>query len=83
MFKLSYQLKAMIAGGSLGAIVAIFAAIVFVARVTPPTGGIDATHSQLTLISCGLCAFLMGWAALVFTRQLLAASKEEKKAASK
>ena len=82
MLKLSYQLKAMIAAGSLAAVVAIYAVLVFLARVTPATGGIDSAHSQIILESCALVAFLIGWACLVFTRQLLAAAKEEQKAAS-
>ena len=82
MIKLSYQLKAMIAAGSLAAVVALYAMLVFLSRVVS-TGGIDSTHSQVILSSGGICAFLIGWAALVFTRQLFAAAKDERKAASR
>lgn len=78
MIKLSYQLKAMIAAGSLAAVVAIYATLVFLARVTPATGGIDSAHSQIVLSGCGICAFLIGWACWVFTRQLFTAAKEER-----
>jgi hypothetical protein len=71
------QLKALMAAGSVGACVALFGIMVFLARVVP-TGGVEATVSTLIMIGSFVPAFLIGWASLVFTQQLFAEVKREK-----
>lgn len=77
MIKLSYQMKAMMAAGSVGACVALMGLMWFVGRVVS-TGGIDRTHAQLTWIGSFVPLFFIGWASLVFTRILLAAARAER-----
>ena len=77
MFKLSYQMKAMMAAGSVVACVALMGVMWFGGRVVS-TGGIDRTHAQLTWIGSFVPLFFIGWASAVFTRILLAAAKAEK-----
>lgn len=77
MIKLSYQMRAMMAAGSVGACVALMGIMWYGGRVSS-TGGVDRTHSLLTWIGAFVPLFFIGWASLVFTRILLAAAKAEK-----
>ena len=79
MIKFSYPLKAMLAAGSLAAVIAGYAALWFCGRIVS-TGGVDWAHSRLIWISCAVPAVLIGWMCLVFARQLLAAAKAERAA---
>ena len=75
--QLPTQLKALMAAGSVGACVALFALMVVAARVVP-TGGVDPTQQFLIISSSAVPAFLIGWASLVFARQLFAAARAER-----
>ena len=73
---ISTKLKALMAAGSVGACIALFGVMVFLARVVP-TGGVETTVSQLIMIGSFVPAFLIGWASLVFTQQLFAEAKRQ------
>ena len=73
---ISTKLKALMAAGSVGACIALFGVMVFLARVVP-TGGVEPTVSQLIMIGSFVPAFLIGWASLVFTQQLFAEAKRQ------
>jgi len=79
MIKFSYPLKAMLAAGSLAAVIAGYAVLWFCGRIVS-TGGVDWAHSRLIWISCAVPAVLIGWMCVVFARQLLAAAKAERAA---
>lgn len=68
------RLKALLAVGSLFAVIAIYAIFLFHGRVVP-TGGVDRTHGVLIWIACFVPAFLIGWVNLTFARQLFAEAK--------
>ena len=71
------QLKFMMAAGSVGACVGLYALLAVAARVVP-TGGVDATQQFVILSSSAVPAFFIGWASWVFTQQLRAEIKREK-----
>ncbi|MBI2797124.1 MAG: hypothetical protein HYX65_10510 [Gemmatimonadetes bacterium] len=77
MLKLSYQVRAMMAAGSVAACVGLMGVMWFIGRVTS-TGGIDRTHAQLTWIGSFVPLFFIGWASLAMTRILFAAARAGK-----
>ena len=77
MLKLSYQMRAMMAAGSVAVCVGLMGVMWFVGRRTS-TGGLDLTHSQISWIGSFVPLFFIGWASLVFARILFAAARAER-----
>lgn len=63
-------------GVSAGAL-ALYALVIFIA-LRSPTGGIDFEHSMLTIVSVGVIIAALVAAHLVFARQLIEYSKEQR-----
>lgn len=71
------QIKFLMAAGGVGACVALYGLMFWLASVVN-TGGVEFIVSTIIRISCFVPAFLIGWASLTFMRQLQAEMAREK-----